>query len=164
VESLHCEATGEACYRAKTVPVIHDMTSNSGYITGGQSITVTGYGFDSENIDAKLDGVDCVVRDQSNEGFTCDVQSADAASIVDVPSIGQHGIRKTLVDSSLSGNDFVWFSSFDDLTKPDWTRDESLALQLEAPSGVGDRLAHEFKGWFVAPLTTNYKFYMACDD
>jgi hypothetical protein len=165
VESLHCEATGDACYHAKTVPVIHDMTSHSGYITGGQSITVTGYGFDSENIDAKLDGVDCVVRAKSDNGFTCDVQAADTASTVDVPNVGQHGIRKELVDSSLSpNNDWVWFSDFDDLTKPDWTRKESLALQLEAPNGVGDRLGHKFKGWFVAPLATNYKFYMACDD
>jgi len=162
-EALHCNVAEDKCYKAKTVPVIHDMSSHEGYITGGQSISVKGHGFNSGEIDAKLDGVDCVVTSKTDKEFTCNVQEAAQVSTVDVPHIGQHGARREMVDSSLSSS-HVWFSNFDDLTKPDWTRKESLSMQLEAPSYVGDRVGHRFKTWFEAPLTTNYRFYMSCDD
>jgi hypothetical protein len=37
-------------------------------------------------------------------------------------------------------------------------------MSLESPYRVGDKIGNWFKGWFVAPATTNYRFYMACDD
>jgi hypothetical protein len=35
---------------------------------------------------------------------------------------------------------------------------------MENPYHEGDRLGSIYKGWFIAPATTNYKFYIACDD
>jgi hypothetical protein len=35
---------------------------------------------------------------------------------------------------------------------------------LESPVNEGDLLGNIYKGWFIAPATTNYKFYIACDD
>jgi hypothetical protein len=35
---------------------------------------------------------------------------------------------------------------------------------MSAPYAEGDMLGNIFKGWFVAPATTNYRFYIACDD
>lgn len=61
-------------------------------------------------------------------------------------------------------DDYVYLSNYQDLTKPDWTRETSLAMTMEVAPNIGDRFAHEFKGWFVAPATTNYRFYMACND
>jgi hypothetical protein len=79
--------------------------------------------------------------------------------------MGQYGAKKTLVNSALDAEkNYVWFNDFDDLTRPDWTREVSLALTLEAPSNIGDRLGHKFQAWFLAPLTTRYKFYMSCND
>lgn len=73
IESVHCEVDGTTCYTAKTVPVIFDVSSHTGYTTGGQQLTVTGYGFNSENIVAEVDGVACTVTSFSDEEFTCDV-------------------------------------------------------------------------------------------
>jgi hypothetical protein len=61
-------------------------------------------------------------------------------------------------------SDYVYLSNYQDLTKPDWTREYSLALTMESSPNMGDRFGHEFKGWFVAPATTNYRFYLACND
>jgi hypothetical protein len=44
------------CYHSKTVPVMHSISANTGYMTGGQNITVTGYGFDNGTIEATVDG------------------------------------------------------------------------------------------------------------
>jgi len=70
-EILHCSYENDNCYQAKTVPVIYDISQNTGYTTGGQNLTIDGYGFDNENIDIKIDGVDCVVQEYSKESITC---------------------------------------------------------------------------------------------
>jgi hypothetical protein len=38
------------------------------------------------------------------------------------------------------------------------------AVNFEAPYYYGDKLGNLFKGYFVAPKTTNYRFRMACDN
>ena len=43
--ALHCNYDQSDCYYAKTVPVIKEMSSNTGYTTGEQSLKVTGQGF-----------------------------------------------------------------------------------------------------------------------
>ena len=45
-----------------------------------------------------------------------------------------------------------------------YNKTESLALTMQSPFNEGDRLGSIWKGWFVAPATTNYRFYAACDD
>jgi len=40
----------------------------------------------------------------------------------------------------------------------------SLETQFETRYGEGDHTTNVFKGWFVPPATTKYRFYMACDD
>jgi hypothetical protein len=37
-------------------------------------------------------------------------------------------------------------------------------MNMESSPNIGDRFGHEFKGWFVAPATTRYRFYMSCND
>lgn len=82
-----------------------------------------------------------------------------------MPHIGQHGMRKVLIDSSFDDErKYVWINNYEDNLRPDWTRNESLALTMESPINIGDRILHEFKGWFVPPATTRYRFFMSCDD
>lgn len=45
-----------------------------------------------------------------------------------------------------------------------FNKTESIATTFTAPYAEGDHLGNVFKGWFLAPATTNYRFYMACDD
>jgi len=39
-----------------------------------------------------------------------------------------------------------------------------LLLHLEGIPSLGDKYGTVSKGWFIPPETTDYKFYMACDD
>jgi len=56
IESKFCNFDQTDCYMAKSVPVIFGVSDHKGYKTGGQNITITGYGFDSGKIDARVDG------------------------------------------------------------------------------------------------------------
>lgn len=55
-ESLFCDFNQTNCYQAKSLPVIYNISSNIGYNTGGQNLTIKGYGFDSGIIKAVVDG------------------------------------------------------------------------------------------------------------
>jgi len=39
-----------------------------------------------------------------------------------------------------------------------------LAMHFEAPKDDGDNIGNLYRGWFIAPATTNYRFYTVCDD
>jgi len=39
-----------------------------------------------------------------------------------------------------------------------------LSLAVESPYRQADKIVNKFKGWFIPPKTTNYRFYQACDD
>ena len=41
---------------------------------------------------------------------------------------------------------------------------ESLAMQIETETNVCDSCQNIFRGWFIAPATTNYRFWAAVDD
>jgi len=67
----NCNYANDKCYQAKTVPAIYSIDQKEGYITGGQVITVTGFGFGKGTIAATIEGVACTVEYQSAEMFTC---------------------------------------------------------------------------------------------
>jgi hypothetical protein len=46
----------------------------------------------------------------------------------------------------------------------DYNSTKYLATSMESPYANGDKLGNLFQGWFVAPASTNYRFYVACDD
>lgn len=66
-----CDYAGTTCYTAKTVPAIYSISQKEGYVTGGQIITVTGFGFGSGEIKPTIEGVECKVLTQSTSEFTC---------------------------------------------------------------------------------------------
>jgi hypothetical protein len=47
-ESTHCNYEMTRCYQAMNVPVIFDISSNQGYTSGHQNLTIYGHGFDSD--------------------------------------------------------------------------------------------------------------------
>jgi hypothetical protein len=113
----------------------------------------------------QVDGVGCTVTEQTKTSLSCTVQSSAIASVVnnDTAYVGQHGIRRTLVNSTESA-DKVKISTVNDTSVMDFVRNESLALTLSTPLDEGTNIGNVFKGWFIPPATTNYKFWMACDD
>jgi hypothetical protein len=164
-EALHCSYDNSSCYYAKAVPVIHNLTTTTGYTTGGNVMNVTGHGFNNPNISATADGKACSLLEYTDTWFTCEITAATSASTAGVPLVGSHGLRKLLVNSSLSTTDgYVNLQNYNDLNKPEWMKNMSLSLNLESSENLGDRIAHEYKGWFVPPATTRYRFYMSCDD
>jgi len=66
-----CDYAGTTCYEAKTVPAIYSIDQKEGYVTGGQVITVNGFGFGKGTIKPTIDGVPCTVLTQSADQFTC---------------------------------------------------------------------------------------------
>jgi hypothetical protein len=53
------------------VPVIFDISQSTGYTTGGQNLTFTGFGFNNKAIDVKIDETPCKVTRYSDFGFDC---------------------------------------------------------------------------------------------
>lgn len=154
VEATHCSYDNQTCFEAKSVPVIFSTSSNQGFKTGGMNLTVNGYGL-SGNITATVDGQECTVTNQFDTSFSCLVSPSDNVSTLDVPYVGSHGIKRHFINET----NWLDWNRFDEYETTD-----SLALSLESPYQVGDKLGNMFKGWFVAPATTNYRFYVACDD
>jgi len=71
--ATHCSVDGTDCYQAKSVPVIFDMSANTGYKTGGMNLTVNGFGFESGEIEATVDGQECEITIFSATTFSCEV-------------------------------------------------------------------------------------------
>jgi hypothetical protein len=66
-----CDYAGTTCYQAKTVPAIYSIDQKQGYVTGGQVITVKGFGFGKGTIKPTIEGVECKILTQSANEFTC---------------------------------------------------------------------------------------------
>ena len=120
------------------------------------NLTVHGYGFDSGKIVAKVDGEDCVVTSFYEYSFSCRVSGKTNASISNSSYVGSNGLRRKLINESrgLSYNVLDSYAA----------TNETLALSFENPFNEGNFLGNVYKGWFVAPATTRYRFYITCDD
>jgi len=94
VESKMCDFNNTNCYQAKSLPVIFEVSENVGYITGGQNITVKGFGFDAGKVHAVIDGRNCTVTSTSRYEFDCTLQPKDKESNLSIPYVGQHGVRR----------------------------------------------------------------------
>lgn len=56
---------------SKTVPVIFDLSKNVGYVTGGQNLSIKGFGFMSGNISVNVAGQPCQVSFFTNTIINC---------------------------------------------------------------------------------------------
>lgn len=95
-----CDFNNTNCYQAKSLPVIFDISENVGYTTGGQNITVKGYGFDVGNVHAVIDGKNCTVTSTSRYEFDCTLQPKETESDLSHPYIGQHGATRFFTNST----------------------------------------------------------------
>lgn len=154
VESKFCNYDKTDCYSSKSVPVIFEISEHTGYKTGGQNITVKGYGFDSGTIDAKIDGQKCKVTKFSKYEFSCSVQAKATESDLSKPFIGQYGASRKFVKKS------SWLS----LSKMEtYSGTKKLNMNLESKVNYGDKIGDFYQTWFVPPITKRYRFYMACN-
>jgi hypothetical protein len=153
-ESLFCDFAN-TCYQAKSLPVIYNISEHIGYNTGGQNLTITGYGFDSGTIKATVDGKNCKVTSFGRHEFDCTVESRVGISDLNKPHIGQHGLSRDFINKTTG----ISYSGIDD--EPS---EKQLAINLATEYNFGDNLGSIYKAWFYPPKTAKYRFYMVCDD
>lgn len=56
-----CNWKGDDCYSVRTHARIDSISKNKGKTSGGQKLTIKGYGLDSPTSSVKVDGVDCEI-------------------------------------------------------------------------------------------------------
>ena len=119
-QATHCSYDNSTCYQAKSVPVIFSTSANSGYKTGGMNLTVTGYGFGSGQIEATVDGQECVVSGYQSHSFSCEVIPKNEVSISNTSYVGSNGLRYKFINETANWNSY---SSYD--------YNETVALSME---------------------------------
>ena len=95
---VHCTYDNQTCYKALSVPAIFDISASETYKSGGQNLTVTGFGLDSPDILATLDGEDCAVTQHSLHSFSCNVAEKSSISVTNSGRVGSNGIRREIYD------------------------------------------------------------------
>ena len=78
--SMHCSFDGEDCWRVKTHAKINNINHNSGLTTGGQTLTVTGFGLNGTDVSVLVDGVPCQVEEALSDKITCVTGVKDSVS------------------------------------------------------------------------------------
>ena len=77
---LTCSYDNSTCYKVKAVAVINSIATTSGYTSGGQTVTISGYGFQSNNVIVNIDGKDCPVKSNALQSITCVTQPNNAST------------------------------------------------------------------------------------
>ena len=67
------------------------------------NLTVTGYGFNTGTIVAKVDGQDCIVTSSYEYSFSCKVEAKSEVSISNSSYLGSYGLRRNLLNESGAG-------------------------------------------------------------
>lgn len=105
----------------------------------------------------------CTVTQFQEESVSCELQPTSApthynlSEPYNVPTVGSYGLRRRFFNHT--GIRWHLIDSFSDY-------EESIATSLEAPTDLtpDGRQGNMYKGWFVAPETTSYRFHITCDD
>jgi hypothetical protein len=116
-----------------------------------------------QDISVKVDNVGCLVNHSlsSDKSIICETGSKVTPSLVGVSQPGNYGVSHSYVNPS------------DEFKNVDWSQIKtnvyptvkSLKTTLETIRFVYDeKSAHSSDGWFYAPETGQYKFYLSSDD
>ena len=154
-EATHCSYDMKKCYMAMAVPSISGISSNQGYTSGGQNLTIHGHGFAGPNITVKVAGYDCKVLNAQDSSISCEVQPTSAPTPANGTYVGAHGLKTKFFNTS-SLNYWNNYEMYD--------HTKMLSTQFEVFTNIGDKLGYEMEGWFIAPATAEYRFHMTCDD
>lgn len=105
--SKHCNFAGDDCWYVKTHPKIDSISAASGFITGGQELTIAGWGLKGASLDdveVLVDGVACVVTSSTLEEIKCLTGEADVVSNDGVSQPGSPGLSQYVYKT----NDPTW--------------------------------------------------------
>lgn len=162
--AYHCNFAGDDCWYIKTHPKIDSISAADGYITGGQAITISGWGLKGVTLDdvtVTVDGVDCTITSSTLDEITCVTNSAEGVSNDGVSQPGSPGLTQQVMNSDDDSANPYWGMRTDGQVPVVETK---LLTAFENSYSNYTRAGTVTKGWFKAPATGNYKFYMSCDD
>jgi hypothetical protein len=57
----HCNFAGDDCWTVRVHASILSISASTGYVDGGQMLTITGKGFSGDEVTVTVDGVECIV-------------------------------------------------------------------------------------------------------
>ena len=115
-----------------------------------------GHGFGGDLLDVKIDGVPCSVIENDLNSFKCLTgANQNPTNFASYP--GQHGLRRK------------YYNTTTQLRLSNITRStefvETLSIDLEAFKDInGWYSGYIYSGYFKAPATASYRFYISCDD
>jgi len=109
------------------------------------------------------------VTDHSVWEFSCVLAAKAEPTAAGTPTWGSHGIRHRFINKTAGGNpsihNLVEEVHHENSRGEDGAEvSEFLALSMELNEREHVRSGNLFRGWFVPPKTTKYRFYQACDD
>jgi len=163
--SKHCNFKGDDCWYVKTHPRIDSINAVDGYTTGGQTLNITGWGLkpstnQTSDVTVTVDGVGCKVTNYSLSHVTCVTSPATKVSY-EGPQPGSPGLRQQIIDPTDENQQPYWNMRTDGVHPVVKTK---LMTVFEDDYGNYTNAATSTKGWFKAPETGRYRFYIACDD
>jgi hypothetical protein len=143
----------------KTHPKIDSISATAGYKTGGQELTITGWGFKGATLadtEVKVDGVACTVTSATMEEVKCVTGAASANSVSGVSQPGNPGLTWKLKEGTPN-----WNTRTDTAVAVQETK---LLTAFEHRKNIMHRDSAISTGWFKAPATGRYRFMISCDD
>ena len=91
----HCNFAGDDCWNVRTHPKIDSISKADGYVTGGQAMTINGWGLKGDtlnDVSVTVDGVPCSVTTSTSDKITCVTGHAFSTSLDGVSQPGSPGL------------------------------------------------------------------------
>jgi hypothetical protein len=162
----HCNFAGDECWNIRVYPTILSFNqTEGGSDKGGQPLEILGTGFTGKNITATVANENCRIVENTNERIVCYTSFFDAsAKSAKYPL--QHGLSVQRYDVPYTGSS----PTLDQVTQDLEKNGESYLIptfemyeKKVKPSFFG-RAAKIIDGWFTAPESGQYRFYLSCTD
>ena len=81
--------------------MIQSVSASDGYITGGQTVVIDGWGLKGtsmDDVEVEIDGVPCVVSSHTLDRITCISGAAADVSLANVSQPGSPGLTQNILD------------------------------------------------------------------
>ncbi len=148
-------------------PTVSGLSSSVSGSNGGQILTVTGTGFNSDNCSLNtvlLQGVACVILSCTPTSITCSVAPAPVTALSVGPYAGTRGLlHRVYWNSGLAYDINTFISSSVYPNSPSIIRNQADGLTGFCVD-CADAYGQQLEGFFVPKVTAFHRFYIVSDD
>jgi len=168
-DAKHCSipmGPFSTCYETKTVPVITSISNSSGWISGGQNLTIYGHRLNDTEVNVRIGDYgssSCYISYRDDSKIHCTILKNATISdygLADGRYRGSRGVARQYYNSSSRLE--LWRLSDDQYTA--MTPVTRLATTFAAPHTKDEFNIYTFKGLFDSPGSFKYRFWMTCND